>query len=104
MIRGVVVAVLSVLAAFGLDVTVDVDAAVYVIGLVAPIVVALWTRFVVTPNAKVVSRVSVSGDTVVAGEAAAVPTGEPLPLSPTNVYGARGAEVEPVPVDPAVLS
>lgn len=79
-IRGVVVAALSVLAALGFDWADDVPkqtvtSVAIVLAFLAPIVTAVWTRFAVTPNAKVIARLSVSKGTAVAGDAATDPAG-----------------------------
>jgi hypothetical protein len=105
-VRGVVVA-LTLLAALGVSRAANVDpdtieAIAYVIGVLAPVVATVWTRFAVTPNAKVVTRISPSTGTVVAGEASAFPAGSPVELEPALVDGTRTVAAH-VPVDPALL-
>lgn len=83
-IRSAVVAVLTLLAALGVTWAGDVDeatvsAVVTLLAVLAPLAAGLWVRFGVTPNAKVVSRVTTAGD-VVAGDAAVAETGTPLPV------------------------
>lgn len=73
-IRGIVVSILTVLAALGLSWAgaVDdetVDAIVLLIGAAAPVLATVWARFKVTPTAKVVARVTTTGD-LITGEAA----------------------------------
>lgn len=77
--RGAVVAVLSLLTLLGFGWAAQVDAGTVAViagalATLAPIVQALWTRVVVTPNAKVVARVTTDGR-VVAGDASVQPTG-----------------------------
>lgn len=81
-VRGAVVAVLSLLTGLGFTWATDVDPDV-VVGILAvlgPIAATLWSRFAVTPNAKVITRVTTTGE-VVAGDAAVAPTGTPLTVS-----------------------
>lgn len=78
LVRAVTVA-LAFLASLGIGWAADVDADTIatwaiVAGVALPILQGLWTRYVVTPNAKVLARVTTSGR-VIAGDAAVEPTG-----------------------------
>lgn len=67
-------AILGVLVAFGVDLTEAQQAAILgVVAVLAPVVVALVARHLVTPNGKVVELVR--GDDVVAGPANEIPDG-----------------------------
>jgi hypothetical protein len=106
-VRGVTVA-LALLAAGGISWAADVpretiELVAYVVGVLAPVVVGLWTRFAVTPNAKVVTRYSVTDGTVVAGDAAAFPTGEEVDTRATHVSGVPTIETFAVPLDPKLV-
>ena len=71
-------AVVALLVAFGVPLTEDQKVAILgVVGVVAPVIVALVTRGKVTPNAAVVEGLNGSG-IVYAGEANELPTGEPI--------------------------
>lgn len=103
-VRGAVVAVLTLLAGLGVTWAADVDSAtvdavVVLLGVLSPLVATLWARYAVTPNAKVVARVTTEGD-VVAGDASTVVTGQVLKVRDTLV----GPTVEPVNVDPERLN
>lgn len=77
-VTAVVVAVVHCLVVFGV---IDVDAEGAIVGTVdavGALVLILWVRPVVTPNAKVVARVSRSTGTIVAGDAAMREAGTPL--------------------------
>lgn len=101
LIRAGIVAVLSVLATFGVKWAADVDKVqIEVLAAALPAVVlaaGVLIRFAVTASAKVVARLSVSKDAVVAGPAAAVDTGTVLETFTT----AEGRLVQPVPLTPA---
>ena len=82
-----VTAMLGLLVAFGVPVTQEQqDAILAVVAVVAPVVVALVGRGLVTPNGSVVERVAPSGQ-VLAGEANELETGTPI--------REIGTEVEP---------
>lgn len=103
LIRGAVVAVLSLLAALGVgwaaDVSKDTIASIVVVASVLiPLVQAVWTRYAVTANAKVLARVSTSSGQVVAGDASTTVTGEAL-----RVHGVGGPPLVTAPVDPELL-
>ncbi len=103
MIRGVVVAVLGLLTTLGVSWAAELDkdtigAIVTVLVVLVPLAQALWTRFAVTANRKIVSRVTSRG-TVVAGDAAAAPTGRPLEVVDTGATPA----VAPVRIDPSLV-
>ena len=71
-------AVIALLVAFGVQLTEDQKVAILgLVGVVAPVIVALVTRGRVTPNAAVVEGLNSSG-IVYAGEANELPTGEPI--------------------------
>ena len=71
-------AVIALLVAFGVPLTEDQKVAILgLVGVIAPVVVALVTRGKVTPNAAVVEGLNSSG-VVYAGEANELPTGEPI--------------------------
>ena len=71
-------AVIALLVAFGVPLTEDQKVAILgLVGVIAPVVVALVTRGRVTPNAAVVEGLNGSG-IVYAGEANELPTGEPI--------------------------
>lgn len=83
--RGVIIAVLTLLASLGIGWAADpsaetIGAIATVAGFLVPILQGLWTRFAVTPNAQVLAQVKPSGE-VVAGEAAPVTTGAPVAVS-----------------------
>lgn len=74
-----------------------IAAAVDSLGL---LVLVLWARAGVTPNAKVITRVTTDG-AVVTGDAAAIATGTPVD---TGLYSVAGAPtVEPVVVNPDLV-
>lgn len=103
LVRGLVVAVIGLLASFGLVRADVLDEAqlgyVVMIGtVVLPILQGLWTRYGVTPNAKVVAQVTAAGD-VVAGDAAAITTGSVIATEP-NLGGTGRQIAEPVVVKP----
>lgn len=96
-VRGIVVG-LALLASLGISWAADVDADTItlwalVVGPLIPVAQALWTRYGVTANAKVVARVSTSTGTVVAGDAAAEPTGEQLPVASPAAGAPAGVAV-----------
>ena len=71
-------AVVALLVAFGVPLTEDQKVAILgLVGVIAPVIVALVTRGKVTPNAAVVEVLNGSG-IVYAGEANELPTGEPI--------------------------
>lgn len=71
-------AVIALLVAFGVPLTEDQKVAILgLVGVLAPVIVALVTRGKVTPNAAVVEGLNGSG-IVYAGEANELPTGEPI--------------------------
>ena len=71
-------AVIALLVAFGVPLTEDQKVAILgLVGVLAPVIVALATRGKVTPNAAVVEGLNSSG-IVYAGEANELPTGEPI--------------------------
>lgn len=71
-------AVIALLVAFGVPLTEDQKVAILgLVGVLAPVIVALVTRGRVTPNAAVVEGLNSSG-IVYAGEANELPTGEPI--------------------------
>ena len=71
-------AVIALLVAFGVPLTEDQKVAILgLVGVLAPVIVALVTRGKVTPNAAVVEVLNGSG-IVYAGEANELPTGEPI--------------------------
>ena len=71
-------AVIALLVAFGVPLTEDQKVAILgLVGVLAPVIVALVTRGKVTPNAAVVEGLDGSG-IVYAGEANELPTGEPI--------------------------
>ena len=71
-------AVVALLVAFGVPLTEDQKVAILgLVGVIAPVIVALVTRGKVTPNAAVVEGLNSSG-IVYAGEANEIPTGEPI--------------------------
>ena len=71
-------AIVALLVAFGVPHTQDQKVAILgLVGVVAPVIVALVTRGKVTPNAAVVEGLNGSG-IVYAGEANELPTGEPI--------------------------
>lgn len=96
----VVVALVHVAVALGW-ITTDQEATIVgAVDAIAAVVAILWARAAVTPNAKVVARVTTGGE-VVAGDASTVPTGETLEaISPSP---GSLPEVN-VPVDPARLA
>lgn len=61
-----------------------------------------WIRFGVTPNAKVVARVSTSENLVVAGDASTIPTGEAIAAVELN--SRDGLILGPIPVDPRLVA
>lgn len=91
-------AVLHVAVVFGLldnaHAAALVDAVGPLVDLVGLVVLVAWARAGVTPNAKVITRVTTKG-TVVTGDASTIPTGTELNTADANVA--------PVPVDPALL-
>jgi len=89
-----IVHVLVVLALVPARVEDPISTAVDAIGLV---VLLLWARAGVTPNAKVITRVTTSGR-VVAGDAAVRPAGQPVAVVPGVV-----ARTEPVAVKPELV-
>lgn len=105
LVRGVVLAVLGLLATLGVSWAANVDketlgAIVGFVVVVMPLVQGLWTRFAVTSNKKVVLQVTGEG-AVVAGDAATAPTGAAVPLEHT----VAGAELAgPVRVDPTLVA
>ncbi len=71
-------AIIALLVAFGVPLTEDQKVAILgLVGVLAPVIVALVTRGRVTPNAAVVEGLNSSG-IVYAGEANELPTGEPI--------------------------
>ena len=71
-------AIIALLVAFGVPLTEDQKVAILgLVGVIAPVIVALVTRGKVTPNAAVVEGLNSSG-IVYAGEANELPTGEPI--------------------------
>ena len=71
-------AIVALLVAFGVPLTQDQKVAILgLVGVLAPVIVALVTRGKVTPNAAVVEGLNSSG-IVYAGEANELPTGEPI--------------------------
>ena len=71
-------AVIALLVAFGVPLNQDQKVAILgLVGVIAPVIVALVTRGKVTPNAAVVEGLNSSG-IVYAGEANELPTGEPI--------------------------
>ena len=71
-------AIIALLVAFGVPLTEDQKVAILgLVGVIAPVIVALVTRGRVTPNAAVVEGLNSSG-IVYAGEANELPTGEPI--------------------------
>lgn len=71
-------AIVALLVAFGVPLTEDQKVAILgLVGVIAPVIVALVTRGKVTPNAAVVEGLNSSG-IVYAGEANELPTGEPI--------------------------
>ena len=71
-------AIVALLVAFGVPLTEDQKVAILgLVGVLAPVIVALVTRGKVTPNAAVVEGLNSSG-IVYAGEANELPTGEPI--------------------------
>ena len=71
-------AIIALLVAFGVPLTEDQKVAILgLVGVLAPVIVALVTRGKVTPNAAVVEGLNGSG-IVYAGEANELPTGEPI--------------------------
>ena len=71
-------AVIALLVAFGVPINQDQKVAILgLVGVLAPVIVALVTRGKVTPNAAVVEGLNSSG-IVYAGEANELPTGEPI--------------------------
>lgn len=116
LVRGVVLAVLGLLATLGVSWGANVDketlgAIVGFVVVVMPLVQGLWTRFAVTSNKKVVAQVTSDG-AVVAGDASTLPTGLELEtpmrdgyveLAPGVAAGGR-APVAAVPVNPALLA
>lgn len=103
LVRGVVIAVLSLLATLGVgwaaDVSKDTIASIVLVASVLiPLIQAAWTRYAVTANAKVLARVATSSGQVVAGDASTVVTGEVL-----RVHDEVGASVVTAPVDPGLL-
>ena len=71
-------AIVALLVAFGVPLTEDQKVAILgLVGVIAPVIVALVTRGKVTPNAAVVEALNGSG-IVYAGEANELPTGEPI--------------------------
>lgn len=71
-------AIIALLVAFGVPLTEDQKVAILgLVGVLAPVIVALVTRGKVTPNAAVVEGLNSSG-IVYAGEANELPTGEPI--------------------------
>jgi hypothetical protein len=112
-VRGLVVAVLTLLSAMGIAAASDpsretIAALVTVASVVIPLIQALWTRFAVTANDKVIARLSTSTGNVIAGPAAAAPTGsvvriESLPTGdPTRGDHGR-VEAVAVEVDPTLV-
>lgn len=107
LVRGIAVA-LALLASLGIGWAADVEADTITvwalaIGPLIPILQALWTRYAVTPNAKVVARVSRSQGTVVAGDAAEVPTGHELHYDPDPMAHPAAVPVVTVGVRPELL-
>lgn len=105
LVRGVIVAVLGLLATLGVSWAADVSKETigYLVGVgvvVVPLAQALWTRYGVVAAAKVVARLSTSTGTVVAGEAASAPTGRVLLTAPAAASGAEAVVVAP---DPTLL-
>jgi hypothetical protein len=74
--------VLALLASLGLGWAANLDAETVasVVVVVGPLVQWLWTRYAVTPNAKVIARTTTDGQ-VVAGEAAVATTGSSIPAT-----------------------
>lgn len=81
LLLGVVTLGLGLLVLFGVDLTNEQTGSIVAfLGALMALV-----RYLVTPNRKVVARVSESRHAVVAGDAAAIPTGTPL-----TTYAAPG--------------
>lgn len=103
LIRGAVVAILALLATLGFGWAADVDrdtitAVAAVISFLAPLIGALLTRPAVTPNPKVVARVTTGGD-VVAGDASEITTGATLRL-----VDAGSKVLQPIPIRAGLLA
>lgn len=100
LIRGLVVAFLALLSGVGFTWAANVDdktlgLIVAVIVALIPVVQAIWTRFAVTANSKVVARYSVSQNAVVAGPASDLPAGERLAVIR---HGEGEKALQPVPL------
>lgn len=98
-IVALVVAVVHVLVVFGLLDNDQGDAIGGVIDTAGLVILVLWARAGVTPNAKVVARVNTKGK-VVAGDAAETSTGVEVPVAHLP---SGPAVVEPIPVDPDLV-
>lgn len=77
-----VTAILALLVAFGLPLTGDQQTAILaVVAVVAPPVVALIARRLVTPTSRVAAQVDAKSGVVVAGPAAAESDGTPVTVT-----------------------
>lgn len=95
-----VTALVHVLVVVGV---VDADTETAIVGAVdalGALVAVLWAIRAVTPNAKVIARVTTDGE-VVAGDAAAAPTDTPLHVTRPRPERRVGADL-PTPVVPQV--
>lgn len=97
MVRAVTVAV-AFLASLGIGWAANVDGDTIatwaiVAGVVLPILQGLWTRYVVTPNVKVLARVTTDGR-VVAGDAAVEPTGTEVDRVANRLQGSSDNPIQ----------
>jgi hypothetical protein len=98
MIVTVVIAVLGLLVAFNVPITeVQQNAIVTAITAIALLILFLWSRPAVTPNAKVAAQENARG-VIVAGPASAAPNGTPVTVESTG-YGRR-VDLDPPAEDP----
>lgn len=96
-----VTAVVHLLVVFGVPITKAQGSAIGgVVDAVGLLVIVAWARAGVTPNAKVVTRVTTKG-TVVTGDAALTTTGTTLALTPGRLPRVQPVIVKPDLVDSA---
>lgn len=80
LLRAILAALGTVLLTVGVDISGvadKLDVAWSAIYAVLPVLVAWWTRGVVTPNARVFTQVTAEG-MILAGQASPLPTGQPV--------------------------
>lgn len=99
-----VVTVVHVLVVFGLPIPEDGEAAIAgAVDAIGLLVLLLWARPAVVPESKVIARVTTGGE-VVAGDAAALPTGAKIPTTTVVDGHADGVTLPRVEVNPALVA